>query len=221
MNFLALTVLTQFDDYLFSTLHEDPVSELIKEGELKILGKSKSIKLSDIIRIETTTSWNARFKIEGNRFGRKEEDVLAQNFQAVQAAKTTVEADAANGAAADSETNRAADALPIVKAEASADAEAEFAAVAEPDADAEPAAKGDFATKIEAEVTAILEPAKENCFRNEPDPAEVIIGGGSVMGSNDIEGNDMSLVASGQTSARPLLRQGTTVADLAKVIDDI
>ena len=83
MNFLALTVLTQFDDYLFSTLHEDPVSELIKEGEITILGKC--IKLSDIIKIETTTSWHARFKIEGNRLGRKEEDQDqdAQNLKAI------------------------------------------------------------------------------------------------------------------------------------------
>jgi len=81
MNFLALTVLTQFDDYLFMSLHDDPVSKLIKDEEITILGKD--IKLSDIIKVETTTSWHARFKIEGNRFGRKEEDQDAHSLLAV------------------------------------------------------------------------------------------------------------------------------------------
>ena len=36
MNFLALTVLTEFDDYLFLSLQSEPVSELIKEGEVTI-----------------------------------------------------------------------------------------------------------------------------------------------------------------------------------------
>ena len=37
MNFLALTVLTNFDDYLFDTLYDDPVCKLIKEGQITIL----------------------------------------------------------------------------------------------------------------------------------------------------------------------------------------
>ena len=67
MNFLALTIITEFDDYLFQTLYDDPISKLIKEGEAEFGGKER--KLSDIIKIETTTSHCARFKIEGNRFG--------------------------------------------------------------------------------------------------------------------------------------------------------
>ena len=67
MNFLALTIITEFDDYLFQTLYDDPISKLIKEGEAEFGGKER--KLSDIIKIETTTSQCARFKIEGNRFG--------------------------------------------------------------------------------------------------------------------------------------------------------
>jgi len=52
------------------SLQDDPISKLIKDGEITISGRD--IKLSDIIKIETTTSWYARFKIEGNRLGRKE-----------------------------------------------------------------------------------------------------------------------------------------------------
>ena len=68
MNFLALTIITEFDDYLFATLFDDPVSKLIKDGEAEIGGKER--KLSDIITIETTTSWYARFKVEGNKHGK-------------------------------------------------------------------------------------------------------------------------------------------------------
>ena len=68
MNFLALTIITEFDDYLFATLFDDPISKLIKDGETEICGKER--KLSDLTKIETTTSWYARFKIDGNRFGK-------------------------------------------------------------------------------------------------------------------------------------------------------
>ncbi len=72
MNFLALTIITEFDDYLFQTLYKDPISDLIKEGEATFGGKQR--ELSDIITIETTTSWYARFKIDGNKFGARPED---------------------------------------------------------------------------------------------------------------------------------------------------
>ena len=67
MNFLALTIITEFDDYLFETLYNDPISHLIKDGVANFGGKER--QLSDIVKIETTTSNCARFKIEGNRFG--------------------------------------------------------------------------------------------------------------------------------------------------------
>ena len=67
MNFLALTIITEFDDYMFQTLYDDPISHLIIDGEAVFGGKER--KLSDIVKIETTTSHCARFKIEGNRFG--------------------------------------------------------------------------------------------------------------------------------------------------------
>ena len=72
MNFLALTIITEFDDYLFQTLYKDPISRLISDGEAHIGGKHR--ELSDILTIETTTSWYARFKIDGNRFGRRPDE---------------------------------------------------------------------------------------------------------------------------------------------------
>ena len=45
---------------------------MIREGETELGGKHR--ELSEIIVIETTTSWYARFKVEGNRFGRKPEE---------------------------------------------------------------------------------------------------------------------------------------------------
>ena len=56
MNFLALNVLTEFDDYLFLSLAKDPISEIIENDEGEII-PGKLIKLEDIIKIETTTSW--------------------------------------------------------------------------------------------------------------------------------------------------------------------
>lgn len=41
MNFLALTIITEFDDYLFATLFDDAISKLIKDGEAEICGKER------------------------------------------------------------------------------------------------------------------------------------------------------------------------------------
>ena len=67
MNFLALTIITEFDDQLFTTLHDDPIRNLIKEKKGKFCGIKR--KIEDIIVIQTTTSWYARFRIDENRFG--------------------------------------------------------------------------------------------------------------------------------------------------------
>ena len=72
MNFLALTIITEFDDYLFETLYDDPIYKLITEGETELGGKHR--ELSEITKIETTTSWYARFKVDGNKFGRSPDD---------------------------------------------------------------------------------------------------------------------------------------------------
>ena len=69
MNFAGLIVITDLDDNLFSTLLDDPIKPLITDGEGELGGRKR--KLEDIITIETTTSWHARFKIDGNRYGRQ------------------------------------------------------------------------------------------------------------------------------------------------------
>ena len=71
MNFLALTIITELDDYLFQTIYENPISKLISDGEAKICGRE--VTLEQIIKIETTTSKQARFRIEGNRLGDKKD----------------------------------------------------------------------------------------------------------------------------------------------------
>ena len=65
MNFLALTILTELDDYLFETIKDNPISKLIADGEATICGRER--KLEDIVKIETTTADQARYKVRGNR----------------------------------------------------------------------------------------------------------------------------------------------------------
>ena len=79
MNFLALTIITEFDDYLFETLYDDPIYKLITEGETELGGKHR--ELSEITKIETTTSWYARFKVDGNKFGRTPNEEGEENEQ--------------------------------------------------------------------------------------------------------------------------------------------
>ena len=53
--FLVVSIIAQLDSIFFSTLHENPISRLITQGETTICGKV--CKLDDIIKIETTTSF--------------------------------------------------------------------------------------------------------------------------------------------------------------------
>ena len=54
INFFALTIITELDDYFFETLYENPIGRLISEGEATICGKN--VSLEEMIKIETTTS---------------------------------------------------------------------------------------------------------------------------------------------------------------------
>ena len=65
MNFLALAILTELDDYMFETIKDNPISKLIEDGEATICGRER--KLEDIVKIETTTANQARYKVKGNR----------------------------------------------------------------------------------------------------------------------------------------------------------
>lgn len=69
MNFISLTIITELDDYLFQTIYENPISDLIKDGEANICGVD--CRLDQIIKIETTTSSEARIRMEGNRNGER------------------------------------------------------------------------------------------------------------------------------------------------------
>ena len=69
MNFLALVIISDFDDYFFVTVLSDPMAQLVKEGELEIdhrTGDDK-IDLKELLQIEVTTSDRAKYRIEGNR----------------------------------------------------------------------------------------------------------------------------------------------------------
>lgn len=86
MNFLALVVIANFDDYLFTMIKYDRLSQMIIKGDFKFLtpnkDKGKTMSLEELTKIEVTTSRNARFEIEGNLFHREqinlEEDTNAQ-----------------------------------------------------------------------------------------------------------------------------------------------
>ena len=69
MNFLALVIISDFDDYFFVTVSSDPMAMLIKDGELEIDEKKgdNKITLDELVKIEVTTSDRAKYRIEGNR----------------------------------------------------------------------------------------------------------------------------------------------------------
>ena len=53
-DFIALLIISEFDDYFFLTVSHTPVGTLIKDGEL--VTPSGTLSLSDILKIETTSS---------------------------------------------------------------------------------------------------------------------------------------------------------------------
>ena len=59
MNFLALVIISEFDDYFFNSLRNEKVQDLISQGEMEVEGVK--IRLEDILKIQTTTSARARF----------------------------------------------------------------------------------------------------------------------------------------------------------------
>ena len=56
-DFIALLIISDFDDYFFMTVSHTPVGTLIKDGELVTSWGNLSLK--DILKIETTTSTRA------------------------------------------------------------------------------------------------------------------------------------------------------------------
>lgn len=66
MNFLALVVISDFDDFFFYAVSNEPLSKLVIDGELQVFKADDPRKLDDITKIERTTSDTARFNNEGN-----------------------------------------------------------------------------------------------------------------------------------------------------------
>lgn len=79
MNFLALAILTELDDYMFKTIKDNPVSNLIAGEEVSICGRQR--KLEDIVKIETTTAEQARYKVKGNRIRDKKGKPVASTHK--------------------------------------------------------------------------------------------------------------------------------------------
>ena len=71
MNFLALVVIAEIDDFYFSTVLPDPIAKLIRNGELEIPEDGKTgdnkIDLAKVLKATVTTSSTADYCIDGNR----------------------------------------------------------------------------------------------------------------------------------------------------------
>ena len=66
MNFLALVVIAEFDDFFFLTVDKEVMADLICDGNIELYyGVDR--KLSDLLTFERSTSGKARYKVEGNR----------------------------------------------------------------------------------------------------------------------------------------------------------
>lgn len=69
MNFLAIIVITEFDDYFFYIVQDELLAGLISDKQMLYIpeGKGKNdevtIELAEILKIEATTSDDARMKL--------------------------------------------------------------------------------------------------------------------------------------------------------------
>lgn len=69
MNFLAFVMISEFDDYFFDNLRDEPVKDLISDGKMSILRDDNDedieVTLEDLTNREVTTSEYSRFKLRG------------------------------------------------------------------------------------------------------------------------------------------------------------
>ena len=74
MNFLALVIIAEFDDYLVVTIEKHlPLRKLMndkEDNEFEIEEGGRVVKVNDLLRWEVTTSDSARFNVKGNEFGK-------------------------------------------------------------------------------------------------------------------------------------------------------
>ena len=78
--FLAIIILAELDDCLFMTVEKEPLSLLIKDGEVNFARNDQENMrtLDEITKIEITCSTSARFKINGNRRKPRDETDLRE-----------------------------------------------------------------------------------------------------------------------------------------------
>ena len=72
MNFLALVIIADFDDFFFQSVELEVMGNMIQEGRLELFYGTR--ELSDVLQTERTSSINARFKIEQNRIDHSEKN---------------------------------------------------------------------------------------------------------------------------------------------------
>ena len=66
MNFLALVIIADFDDYFFLTVAHEPLSKLIADGELETHKEGQTINLEALLKTQVTSSDGARFRLDEN-----------------------------------------------------------------------------------------------------------------------------------------------------------
>ena len=64
MNFLALVIISEFDDFFFLSVRREPAGELIASGKIETGGKKRH--LANILTVETTSSDFADHLVQGN-----------------------------------------------------------------------------------------------------------------------------------------------------------
>lgn len=83
MNFLAIIVITEFDDAFFFIVQQGELAKLLTDGEFEHKSKQGdtwNVEISEILKIETTTSNYAKMKVPGNLLRRAK---MEQNAQIV------------------------------------------------------------------------------------------------------------------------------------------
>ena len=65
MNFLALVIIADFDDFFFFTVDKEMMADFIKEGELELLYGPR--QLSSAVVFDRTSAFSSRFAIEKNK----------------------------------------------------------------------------------------------------------------------------------------------------------
>ena len=74
MNFLALVVISEFDDFFFSTVLGEPMATLISDGEVELVERQNerdqkiTIELEELLKTTVTSSDKAKMDLDRNKF---------------------------------------------------------------------------------------------------------------------------------------------------------